>query len=132
MRDTHDNMIEIVSVSNDNNINRATIRLNLEEEILTLQFSIQPEDYGYVKKILTFRPFENTGVAPYKYYFALSYSKSSESNKESALIDVRVEQLKQHKQFAFEVSRKFVSNLLWFSETNDKSKFKDLIIDERL
>lgn len=132
MRDTHENMIEIVSVANENNIHRATIRLDLEGEILTLQFAIQPEDYGHVKKILTFRPFEDTGFAHYKYYFALSYSKSNENNKESAFIDIRVEQLKQHKQFEFEVSRQFVSNLLWFSETKDKLKFKDLIVNETL
>ena len=77
MRDTSNHMLEIVDAFKDNDLCFVIIKLNLDGEILQLKFGIEPSDYAYVKRILEFRPFENTGVGPYRYFFAKSYSKDS-------------------------------------------------------
>jgi len=83
-------------------------------------------DYGRLKQILEFRPFENTGVAPYRYFFATSYRNDSD-NEDLAFISVRVEQLARHKQFEFNLSKKYISNLLWFSQLKDSKEVENLI-----
>lgn len=127
MRDTNHNMLEILDATKDNGLCFATIRLALNGETLKLKFGVEPSDYPYIKRILEFRPFENTGVAPYKYFYARSYSRDS-SNENLANADFRVEQLKNHKQFEFKVGKLFLSNLRWFDETKDKTAFEKLII----
>lgn len=127
MRDTNENMIELVEVSKENNVYSSVIRHEINGEKLLLRFGIETSDYGRLKRILEFRPFENTGVAPYKYFFAFSYCNDSE-NENLAKIDVRVEQLDSHKQFEFSISKKYISNLLWFNTLTDKSEVEKLIV----
>ncbi len=98
MRDTNEKMIELLEASNKDNIYSAVIRHKIADEELKFRFGIEQADYGRLKRILEFRPFENTGVAPYRYFFALSYRQDPD-NKELILTLVRVEQLDRHKQF---------------------------------
>ncbi|MFB6320806.1 hypothetical protein [Saccharicrinis sp. FJH54] len=126
MRDKNDHMIELLEASKSNNIFSSLIRHTINGETLNLRFGIINADYSRLKQILEFRPFEDTGVAPYRYFFSLSYRKDQD-NKKIAFISVRVEQLDKHKQYEFELSRKFISNLLWFNELTDKEEVKDLI-----
>ncbi|MBA2407868.1 MAG: hypothetical protein H0V65_07740 [Chitinophagales bacterium] len=74
-------MIELLEASNKDNIYSAVIRHKIADEELKLRFGIEQADYGRLKRILEFRPFENTGVAPYRYFFALSYRQDPD-NKE--------------------------------------------------
>ncbi len=110
MRDTNQHMIELLDVSNKDNIHSSLISYEIDGQKLNLRFGIEPLDYGRLKRILEFRPFENTGVAPNHYFFAFSYRKK---DNELAEINVRIEQLDRHKQFEFTVSKKYISNLLW-------------------
>ena len=126
MRDTNENMIELIDVSKTDNIYSSLIRHKISDEKLNLRFGIEPVDYGYLKRILEYRPFENTGVSPYRYFFALSYRKDSE-NIDLAYIKVRVEQLNRHKQYEFKVSKKYVSNILWFNSLTDKKQVEQMI-----
>lgn len=96
-------------------------------EELTLRFGIELIDYGHLKRILEFRPFEDTGIAPYRYFFALSYRKDPKNN-DLSYIDIRVEQQDQHKQYEFNVSRKYLANILWFNSLKDKSKIEEMIV----
>ena len=126
MRDTNENMIELLETSNKDNNYSAIIKHTIANEELRLRFSIEQADYGRLKQILEFRPFENTGVARYRYFFALSYHKDSENN---GLIHtaIRVEQLDRHKQYEFVVSKKFLSNILWFNSLTDKKNIELMI-----
>ncbi|MEJ7626160.1 MAG: hypothetical protein WKF35_04815 [Ferruginibacter sp.] len=126
MRDTNENMIELLETSNKDNIYSALIKLSIASEELRLRFGIEHADYGRLKQILEFRPFENTGVARYRYFFALSYRKDTK-NQELVHTAIRVEQLDRHKQYEFVVSKKFVSNILWFNSLTDKKDIEPMI-----
>ena len=126
MRDTNENMIELIDVSKTDNIYSSLIRHRICGEEIKLRFGIEQVDYGYLKRILEFRPFENTGVSPYRYYFTLSYRKDTENN-DLAYITVRVEQLKRHKQYEFKISRKYIANILWFNSLTDKKQIEKMI-----
>ncbi len=117
-------MIELLDVSNKDNIYSSLIAHEIEGQKLNLRFGIEPSDYGRLKRILEFRPFENTGVAPYRFYFAFSFRKLDNNLTE---INVRVEQLDRHKQFEFTVGSKYVSNLLWFDSGLKVKDVKALI-----
>ncbi len=124
MRDTNQHMIELIDVSNKDNIYSSLISHEIEGQKLNLRFGIEPSDYGRLKRILAFRPFENTGVASYRYFFAFSFRKLDNDLTE---INVRVEQLDRHKQYKFTVSRKYVSNLIWFDSGLKVKDVKALI-----
>lgn len=126
MRDKHENMIELLDVSKEDNIYSSLIAYTISREKLNLRFGIEKSDYPRLKRILEFRPFENTGFAPYRYFFALSYRPDSENDR-IAIISVRVEQLGRNKQFEFELSKKYISNILWFSAITNKKEIEQLI-----
>ena len=126
MRDTNENMIELLNVSNSDNICTSLIRHKISGEELNLRFGIDIKDFGHLKKILAFRPYENTGVAPYRYFFALSYRIDTD-NKDIAFTAVRVEQLDRHKQFEFKISKKYIANILWFNSLTDKNQIEKMI-----
>lgn len=127
MRDKHENMIELLDVSKAENIYFSLIRHTLNGEKLNLRFGIEKNDYPRLKRILEFRPFENTGVAPYRYFFPLTYRPDSE-DEQIAHFSVRIEQLERNKQCEFELSKKFISNILWFNQRNDKKEIEQLIV----
>ena len=126
MRDTNDKMIELLDVSRTDNIYSSLIRHKISEEELNLRFGIDPIDFGHLKRILEFRPFENIGVAPYHYFFALSY-RNDPDNNDLAYTDIRVEQFDKHKQYEFKISKKYIANILWFNSLTDKKQIEKMI-----
>lgn len=126
MRDTSKGMIELLNVSKADNIYSSLIRHKILGETLNLRFGIDPIDYLHLKRISEFRPFENTGVAPYRYFLALSY-RSYPDNNDLAYITVRVEQLDQHKQYEFKISKKYIANILWFKSLTDTKQIEQMI-----
>jgi hypothetical protein len=126
MRDTNENMIELISVSKSDNIYSSLIRHTISGEELILRFGISPNDFGPLMRILEFRPFENTGVSPYRYFFALSFRKDPDS-MDLMYINVRVEQLNRHKQYEFRVSKKYIANILWFNSLTDRKQIEQMI-----
>lgn len=126
MRDTNENMIELLDVSRENDIYSSLIKHQINGEFYNLRFGILTSDFVRLKRIIEFRPFENTGVAPYRYFFALNYSNHP-LDKSLAVISVRVEQHDRHKQFDFDISKEFISNLLWFNSLKDKKDIENLI-----
>jgi hypothetical protein len=126
MRDTNEDMIELIDAYNNDNITSCVIKHKICGEDLKLRFGIDYADYGQLKTILQFRPFENTGVAKYRYFFPLTYSKDP-FDENLAQTAIRVEQLDIHKQFEFTVSRKFLSHILWFFEVTDKKLIESMI-----
>jgi|GEM_PF-5507029 len=123
MRDNSTNMIELVDAITVNDLYFSIIKRHLNGADYTLKFGVTKDDYNKLKYILTYRPFENTGVGVYKYFYAGSYQKNGHSEGVS-IIYVRVEQLKQHKQFQFPIGNLYLSNLIWFSEIKDKAIFE--------
>ena len=119
-------MIELIDVSNADGVYSSIIRYKIADEELKLRFVIDQTDYGHLKRILEFRPFENTGVAAYHYFFALSYREDS-VNENLGHIAVRVEQLDKHKQYKFMTSRKYIANILWFNSLTDKKQILQMI-----
>ncbi len=126
MRDSNENMIELLKVSKTDNIYSSLIRHKISGEELNLRFGIDPIDFGHLKRILEFRPFENTGVSPYRYFFALAYRNDTD-NSGLTFTDIRVEQLDRHKQFEFKVSKKYIANILWFNSLTDKKSIEQMI-----
>lgn len=119
-------MVELLNVSKNDNIYSSLIRHNISGEELNIRFGIEPIDFGHLKRILEFRPFENTGVSPYRYFFALSY-RNDPDNSDLTFTDIRVEQLGRHKQFEFKVSKKYIANILWFNSLTDKKTVEQMI-----
>jgi len=105
----------------------SVIQFELNNEILKLRFGIIESDFGHLKQILEYRPFENTGFAPYQYYFAQSY-QFVDDHKELLITKIKVEQLSRNKQFEFKLSKQYLSNLAWFRTFKDKSELIDFII----
>ena len=126
MRDSHNDMIELLGSDNAKDIFSSIIKHEINGELLKLRFGIISSDFSRLRRILEFRPFENTGVAPYRYFFALSYRNDPE-NEDLAFIAVRVEQLDRHKQYEFLISKKYISNLRWFDQLTDKKDVENLI-----
>jgi hypothetical protein len=111
MRDSSNGMIEFLEVRKTENVYSSLIVVEKNLEKIKLQFGIDSLDYTLLKKIFEFRPFENTNVETYKYFFTFSYRKD-DNNSELAFADIRIEQNVKNKQFEFILSRKFISNLL--------------------
>jgi hypothetical protein len=126
MRDSHDQMIELIEVKSEDNVFSSLIGHTINNEPLRLRFQIEKSDYSRLKNILQFRPFENIGVAPYRYFFVHSIRKDNE-NESLVFMDIRVEQLKNHKQFEFPISKRYASNLLWFYSLKDKNQIEQMI-----
>ena len=126
MRDTNENMIELLDVSRTDNIYSSLIRHKISDEELNIRFGIDPIDFGHLKRILEFRPFENTGVAPYHYFFALAY-RNDPDNNDLAFTDISVEQSDRHKQFEFKISKRYIANILWFNSLADKKHLEQMI-----
>jgi len=126
MRDNSEHMIELLEVSKADNIYSSLIRHTIKEKPLKLRFGIENADYSRLKRILEFRPYEDTGVSPYRYYFALSIRKDPNNDK-LVITNIRVEQLEKHKQYEFVLSKKYVSNILWFNELIDEKEVEKLI-----
>ena len=126
MRDSNENMIELLDVSCEKNIYSSLIRHKIGNKELKLRFSIVSSDYRRLRYILQFRPWENTGFAKYRYFFFLSFG-SDEQNDKLGFITVRVEQLDMHKQFDFIISKKYFSNLLWFNSLKDTELIEEMI-----
>jgi hypothetical protein len=126
MRDSNEKMIELLNVSNTDNVYSSLIRHTISKEELNLRFGIDPVDFGHLKKILEFRPFENTGVSPYRYFFALAF-RNDPNNSDFIFTDIRIEQLDRHKQFEFKVSKKYVANILWFNSLTDKKPIEQMV-----
>lgn len=128
MNDAITRMIELKDAIKLDNHYFLIIGRYFEGKCYTLKFGILEADYSKLRYILTYRPFENTGVGAYKYFFTLSYQKNGESAGIS-IITVRVEQLKQHKNFQFPMGNKCISNLLWFHELKDVETMKQFIFN---
>ena len=126
MRDTNDDMIQLLDCSSEGGTYSALVRHKIGGKHYNLRFSIEPSDYPRLKRILQFRPFENSGVAPYKYFFSCSYSFAKGEN--SGLVAVRVEQAGNHKEYDFEISRRFMSNILWFKTLEDIDPVRGIIV----
>ena len=67
-------MIELLGVTLEKEVYAALVRLEVDSTFYQVRFGIQVPDNTHLKRILAFRPFEHTGVAPYRYFFALGYS----------------------------------------------------------
>jgi hypothetical protein len=126
MRDTNENMIELLEVAKENEILSALIRQTINQDNLKIRFGINSADYGYLKRILEYRPFEDTGVGSYKYYFVSSYRKDKE-NSDLCYVNIRIEQLEKHKQYEFTISQKLMANILWFFSLTDKKEVEKMI-----
>jgi hypothetical protein len=125
MKHFTNSMIEVLDASLADNNYSSVVQFFINDELVKIRFGILLIDFGHIMRILAFRPFENTGVAPYRYFFVLSYSKEDLGLAEIA---VRVEQLDKHKQFRFKISQKYISNLEWFRQLNSKAEISQLII----
>lgn len=119
-------MIELLDVLKTDNIYSSLIRHTISDKELKLRFSIAPIDFGHLKRILEFRPYENTGVAPYRYLFALGY-RNAPDNSDLVFTDIRVEQLDRHKQYEFKISKKYIANIFWFNSLTDTKQIEQMI-----
>ena len=108
-------MIELLDVNKENNIYSSTVSHKIEGKEIKLNFGIEKSDFSRLKRILEFQPFQNGGLGKYRYFFATKYG-SHPDQKTLSFINVRVEQLKINKEFEFELSKKYISNLLWLNE----------------
>ena len=93
----------------------------------TLQFGISENDYYCIKKITSFRPFEDSPVSSYRYFFEGSYSKNHPSVGLTTAT-FRIEQRKIGKNYRFPISTLFIANLLWFEMITDESVLKPFTV----
>ena len=98
MRDNHQHMVELLDVSRIEGVHSALVRHEINGKAYKIRFGIQPSDYNKLKRILEFRPFENTGLGVYRCFFARSHRPDG-ALEELIHIGVRVEQLTRNKQY---------------------------------
>ena len=118
--------IELLEVSRKNNVYSSLVSYTIGEEKLKLRFAIEKIDYGLLKRILEFRPLENTGVAPYRYYFTRSHRKD-EQNEKLGFIEVKVKQMDRLLNYDFKLSRRYISNIIWFYTLTSSEEIKEMI-----
>ena len=123
MRDSSNGMIELLEVEKSENNYSSLIVIEKNIEKIRLRFGIESFDYRMLQKVLEFRPFENTSVGNYRYFFTFSYRKD-EKNSELAFAEILVEQNEKNNRFEFVLSRKYLSNLLWFESLTDKKEIE--------
>lgn len=128
MRDSNEKMIELLDVNNASEVYSALIAHTINGTKFKLRFGIDKTTYVCLKRILQFRPFENTAIGKYRYFFSLSY-RLNLYKKDVVYCIIRVEQVKTHKQFELEVTKDFVANLLWFYDLKDTELIQEMITD---
>lgn len=106
----------------------SVISLTLNGETFTLRFGVHPEEYSRLRYIITFRPFENTSVGKYR-YFTLGNGGKDEHSKNFSLISIRVDQLKQTKQFMLPIGPKYLANIWWFREIKDRKISEPFLLE---
>ena len=126
MRESNKNRIELLVITKNKDILSALVRQSLNQENLKVRFGINLADYNHLKRILDYRPFENTGFGPYRYYFVLSYRKDNGSS-DLCYTNIRVEQLDRHKQYEFKISQKLMSDILWLYAVTDMKEIETMI-----
>jgi hypothetical protein len=127
MRDSNKGMIELFGPEKENDLFFSIIKLEWGGESLTLKFSISEQDYCYIRNIISSRPFENTAVGPYRYFFSGSYTKNDPTNLIAKIL-VRVEQNKMGKHYPFQVSTGYVATLLWFGQIKERPTFEKFMV----
>ena len=120
-------MIELVDAEKIDEHCFSIIQLQLEGTYYKLKFGITPDDYQKLRYILTYRPFENTGVGPYRYVQA-SYQKDGVS-KDVSLVSIRIQQAKQQKNFILPLGNHCLANLLWFRDIKNKTLLEPFIVE---
>ena len=121
-------MIELIDVSKEKNIFSSTVLHKIESQKIKINFGIEKSDFSKLKRILEYQPFQSGGFGKYRYFFATKY-RNHPNQKELSFINVRVEQLKTNKEYEFELSKKYISNLLWLNEISDIKEVNHLEVN---
>lgn len=117
MRDSHDQLPEIVSVSQRDRDFFATIGVAILNQTRQFEIGITPDCYLSMVRILQERPFDKLPGVAYRYFFVPSIRRLSKRDKVEA--DFRIEQGKVARQFQFEIPKALAANLMWFFELKD-------------
>ncbi len=120
MRDNHKGMPEIIDALEKDGHYFGIIEIEINDVRKKLQFGVLRNSYLSLKRILQLRPFDMMPGLKYRYFFAGSYHKISDSS--DCGIYIRVEQDKNAMQKDVRVPKDSLANLIWFSELKSFDK----------
>ena len=72
MRDSKEEMIELLNVSREDQTHSVDLGLVLDDQAVQVRIGIEPSDFQHLRRILEFRPFLDTAAGPYSYFFTHS------------------------------------------------------------
>ena len=116
MRDTHDQMPEILDAYERGETYFGSVRVTIDDETRDLEFGVPIEDYKALRHILQTRPFDQLPGIQYRHFIAGSIGRLGENR---ASINIRIEQGHNGRQVTFEVPLSLARNLYWFFQLKD-------------
>lgn len=126
MRDNHQDLLELVDVSEKEGHYFCKIQLEKGGERQQFQFGISYEAYSSLQKMFQSNPFDQMPGLKRRYFFVPAYQRL---NADYMSMTVRIEQQKQGKQFTFPAPNGLVANIKWFTALSDWNAAMHLRID---
>jgi hypothetical protein len=124
MRDNNEGLPEIIKTTSRDGSFFVIIKVKINEISKTFEIGISQKSFSYIKKILSYHPYDNLPGLVHEYYFVPSISKNSDNMTCKTIF--RVVQGKNAKNFEFELTNELFANLLWFFELRNFEKTKYL------
>ena len=115
MRDNHEGLPEIVDAVERDGHYFGVAQVSFGGARHAFEFGVDAEGFRTLRKVLQFRPLGSTEPGSCRYFFAPSVGLVAPES-ELASFDVRVEQGREGRQFAFTGPRSLVAILVWFLE----------------
>ncbi len=114
MRDTHEEMPEIIGALENDGQYFGVILIEKNDQARKLRFGVSLAGYHALKRILQLRPFDSLPSLEHRYFYAGGVSKTEQD--EVYKISIRVEQGKFGKSVDAKAPKDLVANLRWFYE----------------
>jgi hypothetical protein len=125
MRDNHEGLPEIINAYERDEHFFCSVALTLGAETKVFEIGINQESYKAVKRILSFRPFEQSLGSKYRYFFSSDVRRET-PNRSKTYCSIRVEQEKKGKGFEVATPESLIANLMWFFQVKDFNELAHL------
>jgi hypothetical protein len=117
MRDNRQGLPELLAAYERDGRYFAEVAVTINGDSRSFEIGLTPPSYTSFKKMISFRPFDNSPGLTYRYFFVPSVGGTIGASVRTT--QIRVEQGKNGKQFDIEAPKELIANLIWFFELKD-------------